>query len=61
MPRPALPQPFSWLLEVVMIMSKICSDISSSKEAKDGYNLYSFLARLPLHIFCRKMMMPGIN
>ena len=25
------------------------------------YNLYSFLARLPLHIFWRKMMMPGIN
>ena len=24
-------------------------------------NLYSFLARLPLHIFWRKMMMPGIN
>ena len=23
--------------------------------------LYSFLARLPLHIFWRKMMMPGIN
>ena len=25
------------------------------------YNLYSFLARLPLHIFWRNMMMPGIN
>ena len=27
----------------------------------DDCNLYSFLARLPLHIFWRKMMMPGIN
>ena len=35
--------------------------ILSSYEAGDDYNLYSFLARLPLHIFWRKMMMPGIN
>ena len=32
---------------------------------RDNYkkknNLYSFLARLPLHIFWRKMMMPGIK
>ena len=38
------------------------SGILSSKEADyNDYNLYSFLARLPLHIFWRKMMMPGIN
>ena len=35
--------------------------ILSSYKAEDDYNLYSFLARLPLHIFWRKMMMPGIN
>ena len=44
------------ILLVISKLSKICH-----LRFHHDYNLYSFLARLPLHIFWRKMMMPGIN